>query len=142
MVMEQLIEDMPREAQLRVRERKPKTAREAGGMADDYYLAKRAASGGDKRCYKGDRREHLAVECEVIREGFDRGAVESNRNPQNARQGNNNARASRKNQKETSEPLREVRHGNKTNCDTINVAVCVTMQLTVQISPKGLEVHP
>ena len=37
-VMEQLIEDMPPETQLRIRERKPKTSREAGELADDYYL--------------------------------------------------------------------------------------------------------
>ena len=93
MVME---EDMPREAQLRVRERKPKTAQEAGEMADAYYLARKAATGGDKRrCYKCDCTGHLAMECMVVREGFARGGVEGNRNPQNAKQGNNTATASR-----------------------------------------------
>ena len=66
-------------------------------MADDYYLVKKAATVGDKRrCYKCDRTGHLAVECKVVREGFDRGAVEGNRNLQNAKQGNNTATASRK----------------------------------------------
>ena len=112
-------------------------------MADDYHLNKKAATGGDKRrCYKCDRTGLLVVECKVVREGFDRCAVESNINTQNARQGNNIATASRKSQKETPEPLREVRHGNKTNRDTINVTVLVTWQLPVQIAPKGLEVHP
>ena len=39
MVLEQLIESMPQEAQLQVHERKPKMVKEAREMADDYYLA-------------------------------------------------------------------------------------------------------
>ena len=55
MVLEQLIESMPQEAQSRVCERKPKTAKEAGEKADDYYLARKATTGEDKkRCYKCD----------------------------------------------------------------------------------------
>ena len=95
MVMEQLIEDTPREAQMQVREKKRKTAREAEEMVDDYYLARKAATGGDKRCYKCDPTVHLAVECKVVREGFDGDAVEGNRNPQNAKRLNHTATASR-----------------------------------------------
>ena len=148
MVMEQLIEDMPQEAQLQVCERKPKTAREAGELADDYYLARKAATGGDKRrCYKCDRTGHLAVECKDVREGFDRGVVEGNRNLQNAKQGNNFSTASRNQtwntrQEGSTRTPREVKHGNKTNRGAINVTVWVTLQLTVQIVPTGLEMHP
>lgn len=72
MAREQLIEYMPREAQLRVRKRKPKTMRKAREVADDYYLARKATTGEDKRgCYKCER-TGLVVERKVVRDGFGR----------------------------------------------------------------------
>ena len=59
MVMEQLIESTKREAQLRVCERKPKTAKEAGEMADDYYLTRKPMTGEDNCDLTG----HLPSEC-------------------------------------------------------------------------------
>ena len=56
MVMIQLIESMPQEAQLRVRERKPRTAKEAGEMADDYYIARKAVSRKFRACKIGEWR--------------------------------------------------------------------------------------
>ena len=44
MVMEQLIGNMPPELQVWVRERKPKTVKETGEIADDYVLARKGTT--------------------------------------------------------------------------------------------------
>ena len=90
MVMEQLIESMPREAQLRVRERKPKTTKEAGEMADDYYLGRKEMTGEDKRrCYKCDWTGHLASECKVVRVSIGKNTARNSRSVQDVRHENN-----------------------------------------------------
>lgn len=44
LVMEQLLGSMPAELQVWIRERKPKSTREAGELTDDYVLARKAAN--------------------------------------------------------------------------------------------------
>ena len=94
MVMEQLIESMPQEAQLQVRERKPKMVKETGEMADDYHLARKAMTGEDKRrCYKNDQKGHLASQCKVVRDSIGRNTIGNSRSVQNARRENNTVTA-------------------------------------------------
>ena len=76
-VCEQLINTLPTDVQVWVRERKPKTSQEAGQLADDYVQARKqtnesvdqpwsARKPGDKksiRCYKCKKLGHIAKEC-------------------------------------------------------------------------------
>ena len=62
MVMEQLVANMPLELQVWVRERKPKTVKETGEIADDYVLARKGTV-QEKRCHKCGQKGHLAGSC-------------------------------------------------------------------------------
>ena len=69
---EQLLGKMTREIQIYVRERKPESAMQAGGLADDYVQARRPLRDGTKvqektenstRCQYCEKRGHTAKEC-------------------------------------------------------------------------------
>ena len=65
-IQEQLVNTMSRELQLRVRERKPKTAGEAGTIADDIISAREGTFGmtkGSRKCLKCGLPGHLARDC-------------------------------------------------------------------------------
>ena len=62
MAMEQLVANMPLELQVWVRERKPKTVKETGEIADDYVLARKGTV-QEKRCHKCGQKGHLAGSC-------------------------------------------------------------------------------
>lgn len=65
-IREQLVNAMPRDLQLRVRERKPKTAEEAGTIADDIISARGSIFNGNtdnRNCLKCGIPGHFARDC-------------------------------------------------------------------------------
>ena len=61
LILEQLLNSLPPELQVWIRERKPKTTKEAGVMADDYKLARSAAE--KRQCHKCQQPGRLAKDC-------------------------------------------------------------------------------
>lgn len=65
-IREQLVNAMPKELQLRVRERKPKTAEEAATLADDIISARDGIFSGNndiRKCLNCGKPGHLARDC-------------------------------------------------------------------------------
>ena len=71
-VMEQLINMLPVDVRIFVKERKPSTSEEAAKLADDYWQARKSSFGekkqsygkpGGKYCHKCSRTGHLAKDC-------------------------------------------------------------------------------
>ena len=63
LVMEQLLSDMPRELQVWIRQKKPKTVDEAATQADDYVLARQGMKKEEKRCHECREVGHLYRDC-------------------------------------------------------------------------------
>ena len=94
---EQLLNSLPSDIRVWVSERKPKTSREAGQLADDYLQARRRSqelnkneqprrqdkrSHGPIRCYICHQEGHGARECKKSQSGGGPGAVSNRENPQ------------------------------------------------------------
>ena len=68
-VLEQLVNTLPMDVQVWVRERKPKTSEEAGQLADDYLQARKQTNDQpwsakkSIRCYRCKKLGHTAKEC-------------------------------------------------------------------------------
>ena len=64
-VIEQLLETLPSEVRVWVRERKPKTSTEAGQLADDYVQARKTTQRSGSRKPGEKSREHAPVETKT-----------------------------------------------------------------------------
>ena len=84
-IREQLVNAMPKELQLRVRERKPKTSEDAATLADDIILARDSifnANDGVRKCLNCGKPGHLARDCRHIqgkRDGSGSGELRDDR---------------------------------------------------------------
>ena len=62
-VMEKLIDSMPVDLKIWLKERKPKTAYEVGELTDDYIAARKYTKAEPKRCHKCHQIGHVAARC-------------------------------------------------------------------------------
>ena len=77
MVMEQLMESMPTDLKIWLKERKPKTTLEVGELADDYVTARKCAKEEQKRCHKCHQIGHIAAKCWNNVQGIQQQTVQS-----------------------------------------------------------------
>ena len=77
MVMEQLMESMPTDLKIWLKERKSKTTLEVGELADDYVTARKCAKEEQKRCHKCHQIGHIAAKCWNNVQGIQQQTVQS-----------------------------------------------------------------
>ena len=68
-VMEQLIDSMPADLKIWLKERKPKRTHEVGELGNHYIAARKYTKAEPKRCHKCHQIGHVAARCWGSKQG-------------------------------------------------------------------------